>query len=917
MSLNLPMKKVTQSLFALLLAALPVTGFAAAADVLFSQKNSSNTAWANVIVAPTASSAMAFNSSKVPISTQALTLSSVTSPAGIDLTLGLGTGGTALTLTSSTRAATFAGNLTISGGTVTNAPASGGPLFKATRPANTASAAFASLPFGAASVSNVEWYAGLYGNSAQYRIWNFNGSADILALNITETGNIGIGTNTPNYKSTVDSATGNYFASALLSGAIGTVGNYVGQLYGYSGTTYQKAATIFESLDGNGRGKFHIALNGAFNSANVSIADARLTVDYLGTVSIPSSTAGSSGAGALVVTGGLSAGNNGNASYIGGALTVAGTGSINGGTLFADTKLVVRAVTDGNVHFRNAAAFSAYAGAGLDFFNNAGDTLTDATFRASAYNFSSNGIVRVLSATAGSAGAGALVVTGGLSAGNNGGASYFGGQITANRPFMSTGAITANMTSAGGFGFSGGGTNFYSFGANSATSGSFAFQSVSSDASVNFNALTLAAGTGAATFAGAVTAGGTIQVTANTTPSGGSGLEIQGGATPTLFAYNRTGSAYLPLIITGSTLSMKMNNVDAFTLTGASAAASTATFAGAVTAQSLTSPASTNLTLAAGGTNQSVILTPSGTGGVGIGTTNPGRSFITTSLDVLIPYSKTDVSSRFGMFIGGNDANPLGATFYNVGGATAASRSFNIQATEMGSLNSILVLNPQGSNVGIGTADMTGLTGAGGLKIASSTAGSAGAGALVVTGGLSAGGASYFAGAVTVGGGTVTVGTTTNGKLNLYESFSSPGAAGIDIQHVTGTSGNTFYATFQYAAGVLGSITQFSTTGVLYNTASDYRLKDITGPLTNSGAFIDSLKPKTGTWKADGSKFVGFLAHEFAEVCPSAVTGEKDAVDAEGKPVYQAMQASAPEVMANLVAEIQSLRKRLAALEAK
>jgi hypothetical protein len=100
MSLNFPMKKVTQSLLALLLAALPVTGFAAAADVLFSQKNSSNTAWANVIVAPTASSAMAFNSSKVPISTQALTLSSVTSPAASPLTLGTGASGAAITVLS-------------------------------------------------------------------------------------------------------------------------------------------------------------------------------------------------------------------------------------------------------------------------------------------------------------------------------------------------------------------------------------------------------------------------------------------------------------------------------------------------------------------------------------------------------------------------------------------------------------------------------------------------------------------------------------------------------------------------------------------------------------------------------------------------------------------------------------------------
>jgi hypothetical protein len=59
------------------------------------------------------------------------------------------------------------------------------------------------------------------------------------------------------------------------------------------------------------------------------------------------------------------------------------------------------------------------------------------------------------------------------------------------------------------------------------------------------------------------------------------------------------------------------------------------------------------------------------------------------------------------------------------------------------------------------------------------------------------------------------------------------------------------------------------------------------------------------------------LAHKFQEVYADSVTGEKDAVDAEGKPVYQAMQASSPEVIADLVAEIQSLRKRLAALEAK
>jgi hypothetical protein len=44
------------------------------------------------------------------------------------------------------------------------------------------------------------------------------------------------------------------------------------------------------------------------------------------------------------------------------------------------------------------------------------------------------------------------------------------------------------------------------------------------------------------------------------------------------------------------------------------------------------------------------------------------------------------------------------------------------------------------------------------------------------------------------------------------------------------------------------------------------------------------------------------------------VAGVKDAVDKGGKPKYQAMQASSSEVMANIVAELQTLRKRVAEL---
>jgi hypothetical protein len=58
------------------------------------------------------------------------------------------------------------------------------------------------------------------------------------------------------------------------------------------------------------------------------------------------------------------------------------------------------------------------------------------------------------------------------------------------------------------------------------------------------------------------------------------------------------------------------------------------------------------------------------------------------------------------------------------------------------------------------------------------------------------------------------------------------------------------------------------------------------------------------------------------EVAKHSGSGEKDAMDADNKPIHQAIQPSSSEVMANLVAFIQeqqalitSLTARIAALE--
>ena len=165
------------------------------------------------------------------------------------------------------------------------------------------------------------------------------------------------------------------------------------------------------------------------------------------------------------------------------------------------------------------------------------------------------------------------------------------------------------------------------------------------------------------------------------------------------------------------------------------------------------------------------------------------------------------------------------------------------------------------------------------------------------------------------GGGNLLVGTTTagDGKVRISTNANAFNILKLDD---TGSTGGNYVQFLNSAGSNAGTINHSGTTSVSYNSGSDYRLKNITGPVTNAIGFINSLKPKVGTWKEDGSKFVGFLAHEFAEVCPQAVQGEKDGVDADGKPLYQSMEASSPEVIANIVSLLQEQQALITQLQA-
>jgi hypothetical protein len=157
----------------------------------------------------------------------------------------------------------------------------------------------------------------------------------------------------------------------------------------------------------------------------------------------------------------------------------------------------------------------------------------------------------------------------------------------------------------------------------------------------------------------------------------------------------------------------------------------------------------------------------------------------------------------------------------------------------------------------------------------------------------------------------VTAVTDTPNNGVVLRNYSSSTIGAIGIGHASGVVSGTNYVVFAYNGGSIGSISQNGTTAVAYNTSSDYRLKDNPKPLTGSGAFIDALKPKTWNWKADGSKGVGFIAHEVQEVSPGSVTGEKDGEQ------MQAMEYGSAEFIANIIAELQSLRARVAALESQ
>jgi hypothetical protein len=129
------------------------------------------------------------------------------------------------------------------------------------------------------------------------------------------------------------------------------------------------------------------------------------------------------------------------------------------------------------------------------------------------------------------------------------------------------------------------------------------------------------------------------------------------------------------------------------------------------------------------------------------------------------------------------------------------------------------------------------------------------------------------------------------------------------------TSGNNIFIEFgtetSYAGR--GSVTYNRAAGlVTYNTTSDYRIKtEITD--FNALTIIENLKPKKFKIGNATQKSIGFIAHELQEFYPQAVHGEKDAEDANKKPIYQGVDYS--QLTGLLVKAIQELKQEIDTLK--
>jgi hypothetical protein len=152
---------------------------------------------------------------------------------------------------------------------------------------------------------------------------------------------------------------------------------------------------------------------------------------------------------------------------------------------------------------------------------------------------------------------------------------------------------------------------------------------------------------------------------------------------------------------------------------------------------------------------------------------------------------------------------------------------------------------------------------------------------------------------------------------------SATGTLPLGVATTGGTSHGlmTFYHDDGSSLKILCQISSLGTTdgagihmqACTVSAPSDRRLKTNISTLTNSGSIIDAIQPRTYTYTINNTSSSGFIADELQAVLPNSVfTPEPSKEDPFA---YQSVNYGSSELIATMVAELQSLRKRVATLE--
>lgn len=138
-----------------------------------------------------------------------------------------------------------------------------------------------------------------------------------------------------------------------------------------------------------------------------------------------------------------------------------------------------------------------------------------------------------------------------------------------------------------------------------------------------------------------------------------------------------------------------------------------------------------------------------------------------------------------------------------------------------------------------------------------------------------------------------------------YNSFTS---TGIPV-YVNRQGSDGGAVEFRRSNATVGSISVTSSV-TAYNVTSDRRAKENIIPFTDGLSTITALKPSQYNYITDKEvTYQGFIADELKELVPHAVTGENNAVDEDGKPIYQGVDVSF--LIPFLVSAVQQLNAKV------